>query len=179
MADLPDRAVQPPLEEVLTRISDEGHGRWHDEVLPNGGGDSWACVPIGRVIEAVTDWTEARAASQERPQPEQVRYDEFGKAWAYIPPGAQERPQPDHDINCGIDALHLGEDIGCTCYVRSESTPAEALDVERLALVLVKRGPHDIIEDWQRGEGPNATDVAELIAAEYARLSPHNREADR
>jgi hypothetical protein len=154
MADLPDRAVQPPLEEVLTRISDEGHGRWHDEVLPNGGGDSWACVPIGRVIEAVTDWTEARAASQ-------------------------ERPQPDHDINCGIDALHLGEDIGCTCYVRSESTPAEALDVERLALVLVKRGPHDIIEDWQRGEGPNATDVAELIAAEYARLSPHNREADR
>jgi hypothetical protein len=60
-----------------------------------------------------------------------------------------------------------------------DSTPAEALDVERLALVLVKRGPHDIIEDWQRGEGPNATDVAELIAAEYARLSPHNREADR
>jgi hypothetical protein len=24
----------------------------------------------------------------------------------------------EHDINCGIDALRLGEDIGCTCHVR-------------------------------------------------------------
>jgi hypothetical protein len=43
-------------------------------------------------------------------------------------------PEPEHDINCGIDALRLGEDIGCTCYVRSESTPAEALDPLRSAL---------------------------------------------
>ena len=28
--------------------------------------------------------------------------------------------QPEHDINCGIDPLRLGEDIGCTCYVRFE-----------------------------------------------------------
>lgn len=52
-----------PIEEVLTRISDEGHGRWHDEVLPNGAIESWACVPIGRVIEAVSEWAEARRDS--------------------------------------------------------------------------------------------------------------------
>jgi hypothetical protein len=141
-----DGAVQPEAPTLQEQI--EWATSEYNTAVANG------LIGRARIIGRRLDALEARAASQ-------------------------ERPQPDHDINCGIDALHLGEDIGCTCYVRSESTPAEALDVERLALVLVKRGPHDIIEDWQRGEGPNATDVAELIAAEYARLSPHNREADR
>jgi hypothetical protein len=34
---------------------------------------------------------------------------------------------PEHDINCGIDPLRLGEDIGCTCWVAAGEAP-EASD---------------------------------------------------
>ena len=33
---------------------------------------------------------------------------------------------PEHDINCGIDPLHQGEDIGCTCHVQFERADIEA-----------------------------------------------------
>jgi hypothetical protein len=53
---------------------------------------------------------------------------------------SQERPQPDHDINCGIDPLHLGEDIGCTCYVRFDSGQPSTVGVEQLAGILAAAG---------------------------------------
>lgn len=43
----------PPLAETMTRLADGPRSKWHDEVLPNGASESWVCVPIGDVLDAL------------------------------------------------------------------------------------------------------------------------------
>jgi hypothetical protein len=42
-----------PLAETMTRLADSPRSKWHDEVLPNGAGESWVCVPIADVLDAL------------------------------------------------------------------------------------------------------------------------------
>jgi hypothetical protein len=73
-------------------------------------------------------------------------------------------PEPEHDINCGIDALRLGEDIGCTCHVRFEDrpTPATGLSAEALGQVIYEMGIDDL----------DLPDAQKLAAHILARLTP-------
>jgi hypothetical protein len=65
-------------------------------------------------------------------EPDGTKRAEWTRLVALAARSAAAPSEPEHDINCGIDPLHLGEDIGCTCHVRFESAAAPSVELDDL-----------------------------------------------